>query len=91
MPSWPVTAVLLGLRVVGSAAAESPAAIKLLAGCVQQLRQAAQPQPQPLDMQDRCTCNACQLLQSFLAHPDQTQSLPLGSHEEAEHGIRLST
>ena len=86
MPSWPVTAVFLGSSVVDPAAAESPAAIKLLAGCVQQLGQAAQ--PQPLDMQDRCTCNACQLLQSFLAHPDQTQSLPLGRHMEAEHGIR---
>ncbi len=75
---------------LGSAVAESPAAIKLLAGCVQQLRQAAQPQPQPLDMQQapKCICNICQLLQSFLAHPDQVQILPLGGHAEAEHGIR---
>ncbi len=86
MLSWPDTAVPLGLRGVGSAAAESPAAIKLLAGCVQQLRQAAQ--SQPLDMQDVCTCNVCQMLQSFLAHPDQTQTLTLGGRQEAEHGIR---
>ena len=68
------------------AGAESPAAIKLMAGCVQQLRQAAQPH-QP-DMQLRCTCKACQLLQSFLAQPDQAQLLNLGSCKEAEHGIR---
>ncbi len=85
MPSWPVPAVPLVLRGIGFAAAESPVAIKLMAGCVQQLRQAAQ--PQPLDIQDRCTCNVCQMLQSFLAHPDQTQTLALGGRKEAEHGI----
>jgi len=58
----------------------------LLAGCVHSLRQAAQPQ-QP-DIQDRCTCNVCQMLQSFHTHPDQTQILALGGSEEAEHGIR---
>ncbi|DBB06171.1 hypothetical protein WJX82_003786 [Trebouxia sp. C0006] len=77
-------------KQAGTSLQESPAAIKLLAGCVQQLRQAAQPQPQPLDMQQapKCICNVCQLLQSFLAHPEQLQSLPLGTQEEAEHGIR---
>lgn len=88
MASWPVTAIPLGSRGVGSAAAESPAAIKLLAGCVQQLRRAAQPQLQSLDMPDRCTCNVCQTLQSFLAHPDEVQTLALGDHKDAEHGFR---
>ena len=63
-------------------------AIKLLARCVQQLKQAAQPHQPDMQQAPKCICDVCQLLQSFLAHPDQAQSLPVGGHEEAEHGIR---
>ncbi|DBA68337.1 TPA: hypothetical protein ACH3X2_013648 [Trebouxia sp. C0005] len=79
---------IAGPQAQVSRLAESPAAIKLLAGCVQQLRRAAQPQLQSLDMPDRCTCNVCQTLQSFLAHPDEVQTLALGDHKDAEHGFR---
>lgn len=77
-----------GIQANLSSIAKSHVAMALLAGCVHQLRQAAQPQ-QP-DMQERCTCNVCQMLQIFLVHPDQTQTLILGGVKvkEAQHGIR---
>ncbi len=69
-------------------AAESHVAMTLLTGCVQQLRHAAQPQQHEMQETALCTCNVCQMLQSFLTHPDQTQTLALGGFKEAQHGIR---
>lgn len=62
---------------------DSVAAIKLMAGCIQQLRQAAQ-----LQEPDVPKCCTCQKLQSFLKHPEQMQMLVLGEKKQAQHGIQ---
>ena len=67
--------------------AESPAGIKLMAGCVQQLRQAAQLQPPP-SQQHRCPCSTCQSLQACLADPEQKLGHGLLTLGQAQHAIQ---
>ena len=74
--------------VYTSAVAESPVAIKRLAGCMQQLRRAALQQQPDVPEDERCTCTSCQMVQQFLKHPDQRQSLALGSADKAQHVIK---
>ena len=50
-------------------AAESPAAIKLVVGCLQQLRQAGQLEEAPY-AQGKCACSFCQSIHACLNDPE---------------------
>ena len=91
--------VLCVTEEVLHAAAEYPAAIKLMAGCVHQLQRAAQPQQLSVQQHENCSCDACQTMHKYLAHPDDSQrlheaeqsqhtSLQLGSANTAWHVIK---
>ena len=67
--------------------AESPAAIKLLAGCIQKLRQAAEVEPVPA-LHELCGCQACQKLAAFLEQAEPTAEIELKSQQQAHHAIR---
>ena len=69
--------------------AELPAAIKLLAGCVQKLRRAAQLEREPA-LRDMCGCQACQKLAAFCEQPKATAEVQLQSQQQAQHVIRCS-
>ena len=66
--------------------ADSPAALKLVAGVVQKLKQAAQLQPVPA-LHEMCSCQACHCLSAFLEQPEQDAEVALHSKERAQHAI----
>ena len=57
-----------------------------MAGCVQQLRQAAQLQ-EPCCAEDRCACGICQSLQAFLKDPEANPSNGVRTSANAQHVI----
>ena len=70
--------------------AESPATIKLLAGCVQKLRRAAQLEHVPT-LREMCGCQACHKLAAFCEQPKLKAEMQLQSQQQAEHVIRYFT
>lgn len=74
------------LQRLAAPTAESPAAIKLVVGCVQQLRQAVQLQ-KPC-AKDRCACTLCEGFQAFLKDPMATQSHGVATSKDAWHVVR---
>lgn len=75
------------LQRLAAPTAESPAAIKLVVGCVQQLRQAALLQEPPC-AQDRCACTFCTGFQAFLKDPYATWSHGVATSKDAWHVVR---
>ena len=70
---YPLAApVTLPSDVMLFAVSEYPAAIKLMAGCVLQLRRAAQTGVQ---QPERCTCVSCKKTQKFLEHQIRATAL----------------
>ena len=61
-------------------------AIKLMAGCVQQLQQAAQMQ-EPSSLLHRCTCDVCDSVQTFLTGAEDIQSFKL-TQAQAQHAVQ---
>ena len=66
--------------------ADSPAAIKLMAGCVWQLQQAAQMQ-QPSSLLPRCKCDVCHSVQTFLTGAEDVQSFKQ-TEAQAQHAVQ---
>ena len=61
-----------------------------MTGCLQQLQRSLQLQPAPVDHEDRCGCQPCQLVQRSLGRssPDQRNFRPVPlSKQEAHHVI----
>ena len=71
------------LMLVG---ADFPGAIKLVAGCMQHLQQAAQLQPD-FASEDMCHCKHCQVLQTLFGDPRKDHCSIVVSPKEARHVI----